>query len=91
MMGDDDPKFRYQVQCTGHEELRDIAITTQAEVRMLSGQMAQIATAIDELKAERNQRIGADRSSSKTAAIIAGVISSAGVIAGVIISLWRGN
>jgi hypothetical protein len=90
-MGDDEPKFRYQVQCSGHEELRDIAITTRAEMRILSGQMSQIATAIEELKAEQNQRIGANRSSSRTAAIIAGAISSAGVLAGIFISLWRGS
>jgi tetrahydromethanopterin S-methyltransferase subunit F len=90
-MAANDPHLNYQVQCTGHEELRDIAITTRAEVRMLSGQMEQIMTSMEDLKADRNQRIGSERNSNRTAAIIAGVISSAGVVFGVIIALWRGN
>jgi tetrahydromethanopterin S-methyltransferase subunit F len=78
-------------QCEGHEELRDIAITTRAEVRMLSGQIEQIATALEDLKADKNQRIGSERNSNRTAAIIAGVISSAGVVIGLILAFWRGN
>lgn len=97
-MGADEPQLRYQAQCAGHEELRDITIETRAEVRMLSGQINQFMTAmarqeerIEVLEAERHQRIGAEKNATRTAAIVAGVISAGGVVVGLILTLWRGS
>ncbi len=97
-MAADEPQLRYQVQCAGHEELRDIVIETRAEVRMLSGQINQFMTAmarqeerIEVLEAERHQRIGAEKNATRTAAIVAGIISTGGVVVGLILALWRGS
>lgn len=94
-MGDDRPTLRFQAQCAGHEELRDIVIETRSEVRMLSGQITQFMdrldkhnTRIDSLESYRDTQIGAERSTNRTAAIIAGGISTFGVLVGILIAFW---
>jgi len=85
------------VNCSGHQELRDIVIETRTDVKHIlfelgKGEirMKNHETRINTLESIKDQQTGADRQVAKTAGIVAGVISLIGVIVSIIVSIWRG-
>jgi hypothetical protein len=46
------------------------------------------STRIDSLESDRDQQIGAQHSTERTSAIIAGGISTLGVLIGILIAIW---
>ena len=85
------------VNCSGHQELRDIVIETRTDVKHILQElekgeirMKNHETRINTLESIKDQQTGADRQVAKTAGIVAGVISLIGVIVSIIVSIWRG-
>jgi len=91
-------KLEETVNCTGHQELRDIVIETRTDVKHILSElekgeirMKNHETRINALESIKDQQTGADRQVAKTAGIVAGVISLIGVIVSIVVSFWRGN
>lgn len=84
------------INCSGHQELRDIVIETRNDVKHILSElekgeirMKNHETRINALESKNDQQTGADRQIAKTAGIVAGVISLVGVIVSIIVSFWR--
>ena len=89
-------KVEETINCSGHQELRDIVIETRNDVKHILSElekgeirMKNHETRINALESKNDQQTGADRQIAKTAGIVAGVISLVGVIVSIIVSFWR--
>lgn len=72
-------------------KLDTLATTISQCQNNCSGRRSKVDARIKTLETEREQREGAEKSTTRTAAIVAGVISTAGVIIGIVLAFWRGS
>lgn len=86
------------VICEGHQELRDIVIETRADVKYIRESMQELASCQKDLDGRvkilescEDQRVGENRTVTRHAGIVAGIIAILGTLVSIGYTVWHGS